>query len=86
MTKKTIKARVIEKIMNANKTKYQGRNVYTLKHDQIVKLTKKEDSATRRLREIATAYEAIGGDWAYELANEQYAFNTKFVAWLRKTV
>lgn len=82
--KRTIKAKVIEKITTANKVKIHGRNAYTLKHDQILKLSKSEDSATRRLREMATTYEAVNSDWAYELENENYIFNPKFVTYLKK--
>jgi len=78
---KTIKQRVVEKITSAPKARMNKRTVYVLDHKSILKLSKSEDSATRRLREMAQQY----GDTAYTLTDDgKYAIEPKFVAWLKK--
>lgn len=84
--KKTIKEKVIAKVITAQRMKVSGVNAHVLKHSQILKLTKSEDSASRRLREIAKIYSTQTMDnWAYALDDDRYIINPKFVAWLKAT-
>ncbi len=77
---KTTKQMVIEKITNAPKAKVGRRTYNVLNHKDILNLSASEDSATRRLREMAQNFPGI----AYELKEGQYLIEPKFVNWLKK--
>lgn len=77
---KTTKQMVIEKITNAPKAKVGRRTYNVLNHKDILNLSASEDSATRRLREMANQY----GDLAYEIKEGKYLIEPTFVKWLKK--
>ena len=77
---KTTKQKVMEKIMTAPKAKVQGKTYNVLPHTAILGLSKSEDSATRRLREMARKFEGN----AYELKGDRYLIDPQFVKWLKK--
>lgn len=77
---KTITSKVVEAIVNSPKLRVGRKTYNVLDHQSILKLSKSEDSATRRLREKA---ERFGGE-AYELKNGKYLIDPQFVKWLKK--
>jgi hypothetical protein len=77
---KTIKQRVVEKITSAPMTQVGRTMKAVLPHKTILKLSKAEDSATRRLREMAQAY----GRKAYEHKDEKIVIEKGFIDWLKK--
>lgn len=77
---KTIKQKVMDKVLAAPKARVGRRTMYVLPHKAILKLSKSPDSATRRLREMVRAY----GSDAIEHKDGNINIEPKFVNWLRK--
>jgi phage gp37-like protein len=78
--KQTTKKMVVETILNSRKAKVGRKTYNVLRHQEILNLSKSEDSATRRLREMANQY----NDQAYEIKDGQYLIEPSFVKWLKK--
>ena len=83
--RKTITQKVVDKITTSPKARVLGRTMHVLDHNQILRISRCEDSATRRLREKAeTFYNVSGGQNAFHLQNEKYVINPSFVSWLKQ--
>lgn len=80
---KTIKEKVIKKITTAPKKRIQGRTMYVLPHKDLLRLSKAEDSATRRLRELTEEFRSQGNPQPINLVGEHLRIDPPFVNWLR---
>jgi hypothetical protein len=80
---KTIKEKVINRITNAEKKRVGRKTLYVMPHKDLLRLSKAEDSATRRLREMAEEFRGKGNPQPINIVGEHLHIEPSFVKWLQ---